>query len=356
MPVISSSSLRGMTIVDTADEAFVIEETRPDLLEVNDFLYLAVPLLPYRVIEVDFRRYLGGRTSKILLTLVDITDTRKTVSLVPDRKIYRIVEGSLTLAPWSGLPLESVETMIKEDRFIYRLFAPIISSISALYRFVSDLQCYVYSLKFQAGFIGLLFVVIASAIGLARNVAEEMLVAISIFGAFVLESVWINWKRSIPRKLGKGFRMRISFSRFGTDKYKFGSLRVESHSATIMPEGKSWFTCRLVLKQKRTELAQFTFANDIRGDLTYTCQSIADAIRHRIHAGSQRRIFATTTKFDPDEDSEPNVSIDSSESGREFHFLIPSDSTKEMFVLRLKRYQMRTLADAIEIMDQGRRP
>jgi len=355
IPIISSSSLRGMAIAETDKEPVVIEQTRPDSLEIGDLLFLAVPLLPYKVTNVEFRKYLGKRTSKILLTLVDITDKAETISLMPDRKVYRIAQGSSRLAPWSGLPLEQIESMVKEDRLVYRIFAPIGSPVFAAFRFCSDLQCYFYSLKIQATFIGILFVLLASAIGLARNVGAEMLVAISIIGAFALESIWVNWKKSIPSKLGKGFGMRISFSPFGTDKFQFGSLRVESHGATIMPDGKPWFTCKLVLKHKKTELAQFTFANDIRGDLTYTCQKIADAIRHRIHSGSQRRIFGTTTKYNPEDESEPNISIDAHKNGREFEILIPSDETNEMFVLKLKRYQMRTLADAMEVMDQGRR-
>lgn len=356
IPVVSSSSLRGVSLIETSEDAVLIEETRAELLQENDLLYLAVPLLPYRVLNVEFKRYLGGPTSKTLLTLIDITGTVKKISLVPNRKIYRIAQGSLTLAPWSGLPHEEITTMKKRDRLIYRFGAPILSPLSAIFRFCSDLQCYIYSLRFQAAFIGILFVVIASAIGLARNVDEGMLVAISILGAFVLEVAWMNWKDTVPRRLAKGFGMRISFSPFGRDKFQFGSLRVEPHGAVITPEGKPWFTCKLTLKQRGSELARFTFANDIRGDLTYTCQSIADAIRHRIHSGSKRRIFATTTKFNPDEQSEPNVNIDPLKSQREFHILIPSDESGEMFTLKLKRYQMRTLADALDVMDQGRRP
>ena len=118
--------------------------------------------------------------------------------------------------------------------------------------------------------------------------------------------------------------------------------------------GQVWSTTQMALHQGKLVLATCTFANDIRGDLTYTTSAVAEAIRHRLDTGSRRMIYAPSSKHDTAGEALPDISI--SPSDRSFSLDFPDNREQtERFSIKLKLYQARVLADVLEIMDEGRR-
>ena len=115
-----------------------------------------------------------------------------------------------------------------------------------------------------------------------------------------------------------------------------------------------WSSTEIRLYRRSIKLATFVFANDIRGDTTYTCSKIASAIRHRINDGFQRMIYAPSTRYDPATDRLPDLYL--LPRKRHFHFSFrDEDSPDRGYTVYLKFYQVRILADALEVMDDGRR-
>ena len=177
--------------------------------------------------------------------------------------------------------------------------------------------------------------------------------------------------------------MTVKFRPFGPIKrYRYGMLEITKTGAIITggPSLKPWSSTQLRLLRpkplreksvalvrmtprkwlrfvrQKEELAVTTFANDIRGDMTCTCRNIADAIRHRLNDGSNRALYGTSTKYDPDKDTLPDVTVHPGLKGAYFDMSIRDKrGIGGAFSLKLNRYQIRVLADMLEVMDDMRR-
>ena len=353
LPVVPSLDVHGAFLIEDGGD-ITIESTLAKNLKAGDLLYLAVPLLPYKVIDNQLDGFLGGLGLRSRLTLIDATGERRDLKFVPERRCYVIVEGSMGLAPWSGLPLSYITSQAKEDTFLSRVTDPVWRYIKGLVRAVLDMQCYFFSMRLQGSLLLAMCLVVAVAVGLASRTPTPISVAISIIGAFALERIWYLWRHRVRRRLAKGFVLRIRYRSAGK-KMKYGRLHIRPEGAMILGEDlKAWFTTKLVLCKNGKDIASFTFANDIRGDQSYTGRRIADAIRHRTDDGFTRVLHCNTVRYDPDKDENPNTTINTAERLNDFMMVSPDDRSGQPFTLRFKRFQMRILADALEVMDQGR--
>lgn len=361
IPIIPTSQTYGRMLAEEGDPPTIRPIEVRDL-RAGDILYLALPLLAYSVLDNMPKRNLGGRTSRNIVTLVDVTGEVRKYSFSPTRKFHKVAEGSLGLAPWAGIPLELVTTAAKEDALATKIGDPLTRPFRSTRHAIIDLQCYLQSLRIHSGFLTLLTILIVFTVAQPFNLSTAAAVALSIVGAFLVEQYWVYWKQHVRRKLAKGYTTRVRFHPFGTEDWKYATLMVEPAGGLLRRDdgddsqpGGVLFTTKLCLSHRGNLLATCTFANDARGDQFRTCQNIADAIRHRIDDGSNRAIYCYSIKLEPSDDTLGDIVMHSRAGIREFDMSIADNKSRKQFNLRLKRYQMRMLADALEVMDQGRR-
>ena len=360
-PIIPTAHTYGRILVEEGDPPTIQPITVREF-EAGDILYLALPLLAYKVVGNTFRRNIGGSTSRNILTLVDVTGEVRKYSFSPERQFHTIVKGSLGLAPWAGLPLEEVMTTAKEDALLNRVVDPVSRPLRSIIHMSIDLQCYIQSLRIHSGFLTLITIFVVFSLAQPFDIPTASAVAISIVGAFLVEQYWVYWKQHVRRKLSKGYTTRVRFHPFGNANWSYATLRVDPDGGLVTGDKESpsehvgvWFSTKLSLSHRKKILAICTFANDARGDQFRTGRNIADAIRHRIDDGSNRAIYCRSTKSDPDKDTLGDIVIHPRKNVKEFDLSIADHESRKHFSLRLKRYQMRMLADALEVMDQGRR-
>lgn len=341
------------------------EETTVSALCAGDLVHVGYPLPHPQVVsnEPVASRLAPNRRSRV--TLVDSQGVEKQFRLSPRRRVKRVTNPAIPVGPWNtpeeiGLRIDvsqEVAAWQRVDALWHKALAPLGRPFARLWRGVLDLRCRAYSLRMRAGFFGILIVIVAAAIGIATRTEPEQSVAVSIVGAFIAERCWEFWRRRSRRRLAKGISMRVRYKPFGPDEMRYGTLRVTKTGAVILdPEQtsiKPWSSTELHLYQGNQRLATCVFANDIRGDLSFTCRKIAEAIRHRIDDGSDRVVYATSTNYDPERDSMQDIVLFPNRQGFEVH--IADKETQRRFSLSLKFHQARVLADALEVMDDMRR-
>ena len=149
--------------------------------------------------------------------------------------------------------------------------------------------------------------------------------------------------------------MRVRYKPYGPEELRYGTLALQKKGGFILrgTPGQVWFTTEMCLRQGKRVLATCAFANDLKGDLRYTTSEVANAIRHRLDNGSRRVIYAPSSTHDPTREALLDITIGPSERGFSLDF--PDSETGRRFSIKLKLYQVRILADVLEIMDEGRR-
>lgn len=328
----------------------------------GDLVHIAFPAPQYRVVTNESRkgRFVRNRRSEV--TLVDSDGIAKTFRWSPNRQVSRVTNPEIPVGPWRfGLFRQPRLTEMElrrweqEDALWYKILSPLGKPFAWLWRKCRDLPSRVSLLKLHAGFLGVLTALLIVAIALAARLPPEQSVAISILGAFIVEPCWQAWRGQVRRNLAEGTSIRVSYESHGSDKMRYGTLQLRKKSALILSDqAKSWRSTEVRLHRRGVRVATFVFANDIRGDTTYTCSRIADAIRHRISDGSDRVIHATSTRYDPA--SEKLTDIQLVPMKRHFHFSFRDEDTPDRgFTVYLKFYQARLLAEVLEVMDDGRR-
>ena len=339
------------------------EDTDVASLSEGDLVHVVFPAPHPRVVSNEHRGCLLAPNRRSKLTLVDSAGTEKQFYLSPDRQVKRVTNAAIPVGPWrfvlAGTSFDLSDDLAlcqRHDALWYKVLWPIARPLVQVWREILDLQCRAYSLKLRAGFWGMLFIVLAAAIGLATRTAPELSVAIGIVGAFIVERCWDWWRSKARRKLAKGVVMRVRYKPSGPEERRYGTLHLRKQGAIIVggKPGQVWFSTEMCLRRGKRVLATCAFANDIRGDLTKTTTAIAEAIRHRIDNGSHRVIYATSPKYDPDGDAPPDIMINPSD--RSVGLAFPDhENNNGNFSVTLKLHQARTLADALEVMDEGRR-
>ena len=358
IPVMPSSLVRGVMLHDD-DEPISIAQTTASCLTPGNLLYLAVPLLPYRVVATRFCKNLGGPTGRVILSLSDATGEIRDFSVLPHRVMYRVAIGSIPLAPWRGLPLAEISEVAHEDALTTRLIKPIRRILGTLLQGLLDLQCHFYYVRLHIKLFAVVIAVSAPMIILAiwtevfaSAVGTIVATVASIVGAFIIERTWVYSRQDVRRNLVTGFSMRIRFRPFGTETMKYVTLDTAPHNA-MTKDLEPWFTTRLSLMQGGQHLAVCTFANDLAGDERHSCRAIVNAIRHRIESGSRRVIHGASVRHGPKEADRPTVAIFPGKKCKEFSVHILDDKSGAKYELKLKRYQMSTLADALDVMDEA---
>ena len=352
-------------------------------LEEDELLLWGIPAHAHKVTAIRHERRLGGLPSRHVVSLSDVDGVRKDYSLSPDRRLVVTTDPRMPIASWDDVSTQFFKEMSDADSRWHRITRRYLRPVQPLVRVVRDLQCFAYSIRLQAGFIGILFIVLVFAFGLDALLDSRISVVISIVGAFALERIWSYWRRRVRRKLADGLSMTVRFRPFGPiERYRYGTLEVTRTGAIITgdPPLRPWSSTQLRLLRGKTlrskaraalrmsprkwrrfveeheVLAVMTFANDIRGDTTYTCRNIADAIRHRLNDGSSRVIHFTPKTYDPESGPRPSTQINPMSNGASFSMWIWDERRQRgNFTLELKRYQMKVLADMLEIMDDMRR-
>ena len=352
-------------------------------LEEGELLLWDRPAHGHKITAVRHERRMGGLLSRHIVSLSDVDGIQKDYSLSPDRRVIVTTDARMPVASWDDVATQFFKEMSDADSRWHRLARRSLRPVQPFVRVVRDFQCFAYSIRLQAGFIGILFIVLVFAFGLDALLDSRISVVISIVGAFALERIWSYWRKRVRRRLADGVSMTIRFRPFGPIKrYRYGTLEVTRTSALITGESaiRPWSSTQLRLLRGKTlrgkaraalrmspgkwwrfvkeqeVLAVMAFANDLKGDTTYTCRNIADAIRHRLSDGSSRVIKLTTKAHDPDSGEGPSTQINPMSKGAYFDMWI-WDERKQRgnFSLELKHYQLNVLADMLEIMDDMRR-
>ena len=353
-------------VMDTESELTITtDKTDVASLSAGDLVHVGFPLPHPRVVNNELRAIRVVRYRRSVITLVDSEGVEKRFRLSPARSVNRVTNPAIPVGPWntpesSDLRMDVSEigrSWQREDALWYKLLAPLGRPFVRLGRELLDMQCRAYSLRLRAGFWGTFFVILVAAVGIATQTDPERSVALSIVGAFFLERCWEWWRRKARRKLANGVAMRVRYKPFGPDDMKYGTLRMSKTGAVILDPDqtslKPWSSTELHVCRGKRVLARCVFANDIRGDLRFTCGNIAEAIRHRIDHGSRRVIYATSTKYDPEHDKAHDITLTPGEHGLGITFR--DEKSQHGFSVRLKFHQARVLADALEVMDDMRR-
>ena len=295
------------------------------------------------------------------MTLVDSGGIKREFYLSPSRKVQRVTNPAVPVGPWYFELIgrdysEELRSWQRADALWYKVLWPPTSLFVRLWRAILDLQCRAHALKLSAGFWGILFVIVVTAAGLATRTAPELSVAIGIIGAFGAERVWEWWRATTRRKLAKGINMRVRYKPCGPDTLRYGTLRLRRRGAIIVDgpmAGQPWSSTEMCLSNGQRVLATGSFANGIRGDFERTNSELAKALRHRLDDGSKRQLHAPSPKHAPDVDTLPDIVL--SPSDRSFGLMFRDRDTNRGFSVQLKMHQVRTLADVLEVMDDGRR-
>ena len=321
------------------------EHVQVSCLGQGDLVHIAFPAPQYRVVANKSRQGRFVRNRRNEVTLVDSDGIAKTFRWSRNRQVSRVTNPQIPVGPWHfGLFRQPRLTEMelrrweREDALWYRMLYPLGKPFVWLWRKCRDLPSRASLLRLHAGFLGALTALLIVAVGLAARLPPEQSVAISILGAFIVERCWQAWRGQVRRNLAEGTSIRVSYKDHGSDKIRYGTLQLHKKSALILGDhAKSWRSTEVRLYRRDMRLATFVFANDIRGDTTYTCSRIADAIRHRISDGSDRAIHATSTRYDPDSDKLTDIQLFPTK--RHFHFSFRDEDTPDRgFTVYLKFY------------------
>lgn len=333
------------------------ETTQVSSLREGDLLHIPLPLPPYRVVSNMGRGHLLARNRRRMVTLVDSGGVEKRFRLSPERKVQRVTNPGIPVGSWffylTGTDLSYyLRWWQREDALWYKVLWPLAKPLVRLWRGILDLQCRAYSIKLQADFLSVLVIIVAVVIGLLTRTPDVLSVPIGIVGAFSLTRYWEHRKAKTRRKLAKGISLRVRYKPYGPERLRYGTLELKKGGRLVL--GQGWSTTRMVLHQGKVVLAECTFANGIRRDLTYTNSAVAEAIRQRLDTGSPRMVYAPSSKHDPGEEALPDITI--CPSDRFFTLDFPDEKEQTRLVsIKLKLYQARILADVLEIMDEGLR-
>lgn len=350
-----------MTVETEQRLTITIESTEVSSLSEGDLLHIAYLLPCYRVLSNRDRGHLLARYRRRMVTLVDSEGVQKGFRLSPKREVERVTNPGVPVGPWFfDLKETDISDFLRmwqrEDALWYKVLWPLVKPFVRLWREVLDLQCRSYSLKFQTGFLSVLVIIVAVVIGLLTGTPDELSVPVGMVGGFLLQRFWEYWNAKARRKLAKGTSLRVRYKPFGFEKLRYGTLELEKWGGLVWGErpGQGWYTTRMKLRQGKLVLARCTFANDIKGDLTYTNSAVAEAIRHRLDNGSRRMIYALSPKHDLAKEAQLDITINPSNRCFSLEFADDGDRTRQ-FSVKLKPYQARVLADVLEVMDEGRR-
>ena len=312
---------------------------------------------PYRVVDNAPITQHGHVLARSRITLEDASGTRHDFLFSSTRVMSKVEPSDHPLMAWVAQTEHGFKDMARDDSPIGKAIRVVLIPAREATRRVLDLQCYVHSLRFFTGFIGIVLVICLFATGLIKLLPASSTVAVSIVGAFIVERVWHSWRRRLRRQLYDRLAMRIKYKPFGYKRYRYGKITITQTGALIVDEGlRPWSSTQLQLSRSGTVLATCTLANRIKGDQRVTCRDIADAIRHRITDGSRRMLYTSSTKHVPADGSLPDITITPRGKGRYSSIWIPDENERhKKFSLLLLDYQMLMFADALEVMDDGRR-
>lgn len=349
--------------VDTESKLTITtEKTDVASLSAGDLIHVAYPLPHPQVVSNEQRAFRVVRNRRSVVTLVDSEGVEKRFRLSPARSVNRVTNPAIPIGPWntpesSGLRVdvsEDIKSWQREDALWHKLLAPLGRPFVRVWRELLDLQCRAHSVRLGAGFWS---VVVLVAVGLSTRFSPVLSAIASVIGGRLFDWCWIRWQQSTRRKIATAISMRVRYKPFGPDAMQYGTLRVSKAEAVIInaeqTSAKPWSSTELQLHKNKKQLARCVFANDIRGDLRYTCSKIAEAIRHRIDNGSRRAIYATSSNYDPDQDEHPDIVLFPQDN--QFEIYISDKESRRRFSVRLKLHQARVLADALEVMDDMRR-
>lgn len=350
-----------MTVATEPDLTITTEDTDVASLRKDDLLHVAFLLPHCQVVNNESRGHLLIPKRRSRVILIDSRGIKEQFYLSPNRKVQRVTNPAIPAGTWffdlGGFDLsDTLRSWQQDDALWHKMLWPVAKPFVQLWREILDLQCSFYSLKLRAGFWGIFFVIVAIAVGLATRTAPELSVAIGIIGAFAAERVWEWWRAKTRRKLAKGISMRVRYKPHGPEAMHYGTLHLRPRNAIIVggQPGQPWFSTEICLRKDKQVLATCAFANDIKGDLRYTTSAVAEAIRHRLDNGSTRMIYAPSPKHDPDNEDLPDISLCPSDRSFALDFADQQEKNGR-FSVKLKMHQVRTMADVLEVMDQGRR-
>lgn len=350
-----------MTVESEPRLTITTETTEVYSLCEGDLLHIAFPLPHYRVLSnIGWGRLLERKCRSTVL-LVDSEGVEERFRLSPTRRVERVTNPAIPVGPWffdlTGTDIsDHLRVWQREDALCYKMLWPLAKPFVHLWRGILDLQCRAYSLKLQAGFLSVLVIIVAVVIGLLTGTPDVLSVPIGLVGGFFLQRYWEYWSAKARRKLTMGTSLRVRYKSYGPEKLRYGTLGLEKRGALILGgrPGQVWFTTEMALYQGELVLATCAFANDIRGDLTYTTSAVAEAIRHRLDTGSRRQIYVPSSQHEPAGEALPDITISPSDTSFSLDFPDNREPTRR-FSVKLKLYQARVLADVLEIMDEGRR-
>ena len=336
------------------------ETTNVESLREGDLLHYAFPAPHYRVVAHERRGHVLAPNRRSAVTLVDSEGVEKRFRLSPKREVQRVTNPAVPVGPWffdlTGSDIsDDLRAWQREDALWHKMLWPLAKPFVRMWREFLDLQCRAYTLRLQKGLLSVLAIIVVVAFGLMTGTPDELSVPIGIIGAFSLERYWEHWHARTRRKLARGTSMHVRYKPYGPEDMRYGTLALQDKGGFILggTQGQVWFTTEMCLRQGKRVLATCSFANDLRGDLRYTTSAIAKAIRHRLNDGSRRMIYAPSSTYDPTTEALPDITI--CPSDRWFSIDFADQKTGKPFSIKLKLYQVRVLADVLEIMDEGRR-
>lgn len=329
-------------------------------LREGDLLHYAFPAPHYRVVANERRGHVLAPNRRSAVILVDSEGVAKRFRLSPRREVERVTNPAVPVGPWffdmtaTDISL-SLRSWQREDALWHKTLWPLAKPFVRLWREFLDLQCRAYTLRLQRGFLSVLAIIVVVVFGILTGTPDEFSVPIGIVGAFCLERYWEHWHARARRKLATGTSMRVRYKPYGPEELRYGTLALQKKGGFILggTPGQVWFTTEMGLRQGKRVLATCVFANDLKGDLRYTTSEVANAIRHRLDNGSRRVIYAPSSTHDPTREALLDITIGPSDRGFSLDF--PDSETGRRFSIKLKLYQVRILADVLEIMDEGRR-
>ena len=231
-----------MTVETEPRRTITIESTEVSSLRGGDLIHIALPLPQYRVVLGNTDRgHLLARNRRNAVTLVDSEGVEKRFLLSPKRKVERVTNPAVPVGPWffylTGTDTSDIlGWWQREDALWYKTLWPLGKPFVRLWREVLDLQCRAYSLKIQTGFLSVLVIIVAVAIGLVTGTPDELSVPIGVVGGFFLQRYWEHWNVKARRKLATGTSLRVRYKPFGPEKLRYGTLKLSKWGGLIWGE------------------------------------------------------------------------------------------------------------------------
>ena len=215
------------------------------------------PAPQLQVVSNESRAHLLVPNRRSKVTLVDSDGVEQQFRLSPTREVKRVTNPEIPVGPWRWEWGEErdlsdeLRLRQRDDALWHKVLWPLAKPFAHLWRAVLDLPCRVYPMKLLAGFLGILFVIVVAAVGLATRTAPELTVAVGIVGAFIVERCWESWRVRVRRKLAKGISMRVRYKAADTSDMRYGTLQLKPCGALIVggQPGQVWFSTEMCLRR-----------------------------------------------------------------------------------------------------------